>query len=172
MQKIIVMLPFLLMACTKGQPETQSQELSDAEIELKATQMVDSAIAAGESEALDGQAKKAQNQAGAPVEVLKAELVDVEYSNRRNISLKFKNNSDKVVTAIRFEWFGKDAFGDPADMGNPIRSGIGGGFTDDKLRPGKTDYATWDIYSQDAKTVTAARAYEVAFEDGTKWTAK
>ena len=47
--------------------------------------------------------------------------------------------------------------------------GWGGGFSDDPLRPGATDYGTWSILSKDGKKVLIAYPYEVAFEDGTTW---
>ena len=48
-------------------------------------------------------------------------------------------------------------------------NGWGGGFTDDKLRPGATEYSKWDILSGDGKKILIAYPYEVVFEDGTKW---
>lgn len=172
MKKLLLVLPLLLINCTKTEAESKTQKLSDVELDIMAAKAVDSAMAAAKSEALAEDESKAKNQQDAPVQVLKSELVKMEYSNHRNISLKYKNVSDKVITGIRFEWYGKNAFGDPADMGNFLQEGTGGGFTDETLRPGKTGYGTWEIFSNDAKTITAVRAYEVAFEDGTKWTAK
>ncbi len=78
-----------------------------------------------------------------------------------------KNVSKKTISAIRFKWTGINAFGEPADMG--ITNGEGGGFDDDKLRPSKSNSGEWSILSRDLKKVTKAWAYEVVFEDGTKW---
>lgn len=104
----------------------------------------------------------------APVKVLSAKFVTKEYSNYKDISLRYKNVSDKVVTAIRFKWYGENAFNEPADMGG-LREGWGGGFTDDALRPGASDYGQWSILSRDGKKVLIAYPYEVVFKDGTKW---
>ncbi|HUC79780.1 MAG TPA: hypothetical protein VMR70_02655 [Flavisolibacter sp.] len=107
----------------------------------------------------------------APVKVLSAKFVTKEYSNYKDISLRYKNVSNKVITAIRFKWYGENAFNEPADMG-ALREGWGGGFTDDALRPGATDYGVWSILSRDGKKVLIAYPYEVFFKDGTKWELK
>jgi len=104
----------------------------------------------------------------APVKVLSAKFVSKEYSNYKDIALSYKNVSDKKISAIRFRWYGENAFNEPADM-DGLREGWGAGFTDDGLRPGATDYGTWGILSKDGKKVLIAYPYEVAFEDGTKW---
>lgn len=104
----------------------------------------------------------------APVKVLSARFVEKEYSNYKDISLKYKNVSKKRISAIRFKWYGENAFNEPADMG-ALNEGWGGGFTDDILKPGATGYGTWGILSKDGKKVLIAYPYEVAFEDGTKW---
>jgi len=98
-----------------------------------------------------------------PVKILSSRPVENDYSSYRDIHLSWKNVSKKTITGIKFRWKGVNAFGDQADVGD------GGGFTDDKLRPGKTDYSEWSILSRDLKKVTKAWAYEVVFEDGTKW---
>jgi hypothetical protein len=104
----------------------------------------------------------------APIKVLSAKFVSKEYSNYKDIALRFKNVSNKAVTAIRFKWYGENAFNEPADMGG-LQEGWGGGFTDDALRPGATDYGQWSILSRDGKKILIAYPYEVAFKDGTKW---
>ena len=104
----------------------------------------------------------------APIKVLSAKFVTREYSNYKDIALRYKNVSNKVVTAIRFKWYGENAFNEPADMGG-LREGWGGGFTDDALRPGASDYGQWNILSRDGKKVLIAYPYEVVFKDGTKW---
>jgi hypothetical protein len=106
----------------------------------------------------------------APVKVLSAKFISKEYSNYKDIALRYKNVSDKTITAIRFRWYGKNAFDEPADMGG--YNGWGGGYSDDILRPGSTDYSEWSILSRDGKKVVIAFAYEVVFEDGTKWVLK
>lgn len=106
----------------------------------------------------------------APVRVIKSSIVKKEYSSFRDIRLVYKNFSNKKVSAIRFQWYGVNSFGEPADMGySGFLSGHGGGFTDDPLGPGKTDDGEWSITSRDAKKVVAAWVTEVAFADGTTW---
>lgn len=108
----------------------------------------------------------------APVKVLRAVMVKEEYSNYKSISLTFKNISDKQVDAIKFSWYGENAFGEPADMGNSFLEGSGGGFTESKLSPGKSRTSEWSILSRDGKKVILAWPYEVVFSDGAKWKLK
>lgn len=107
----------------------------------------------------------------APVKVISSRLIKKEYSNYKDIGLTYKNVSEKQIAGIRFKWYGKNTFNEPADMGGIIE-GFGSGFTETKLRPGKTTNSQWDIFSKDGKTITLAYAYEVAFEDGTLWKLK
>jgi hypothetical protein len=106
----------------------------------------------------------------APVKVLSAKMVTREYSNYKDIRLSWKNTGTKKIAAIRFKWYGTNAFGEPADMGaSGLQAGFGGGFADRSLGVGKTDAGTWSIMSRDGKKVVMAWPYEIAFEDGTKW---
>lgn len=148
------------------------KKVSDAKIEADVSRTLDSIDSVVKNEMFEDSQKPAANDKTSPVEVVNSRLVKMEYSNHKNIELKYKNISNKTIQAIKFEWFGKNAFGEPADMGNPISSGQGGGFTDETLKPGKTKYGTWEIFSADAKTITTVRATEVVFNDGTKWIIK
>lgn len=104
-----------------------------------------------------------------PVVVVASKIVDKEYSNYRDIYIKFKNISDKTIEGIKFEWYGVDAFGDPADMGNYMLEGWGSGLYDKILKPNKTVSGSYNIMSSDAKKIKMVRAYEVVFEDGSYW---
>lgn len=104
----------------------------------------------------------------APVKVTSAKFITKEYSNYKDIALRYKNVSGKVVTAIRFKWYGENAFNEPADMGG-LQEGWGGGFMDETLRPGASDYGQWNILSRDGKKILIAYPYEVVYKDGTKW---
>jgi hypothetical protein len=104
-----------------------------------------------------------------PVQVLKSRMVDKEYSNYRDVELRYKNVSDKTVSAIKFQWYGLNAFNEPADLGNSFVQGFGGGFSDDILKPGKSNTSQWSVLSRDGKKITKAWVTEVAFTDGTKW---
>ena len=108
----------------------------------------------------------------APVKILSAKMVSEDYSTYRNVFLSWKNVSGKKITGIKFNWYGENAFGDPADMGSSLVAGFGGGFSDDAMRPGSTDNGTWSILSTDGKKIVIAWPIEVAFEDGTKWKIK
>jgi hypothetical protein len=110
------------------------------------------------------------NQVNSPIKILSFKVVKSESGNYRNVYLRYTNTSNKTISAIRFRWHGVNAFGEPADLGNYSARGFGGGFTDDVLRPGKSDDGTWSILSRDAKKLTKAWATEVVFTDDTKWT--
>lgn len=106
--------------------------------------------------------------AKAPVKIISAKVVQQEYSSYKNVHLEWKNVSGKTIDAVRFMWYGENAFGEAADMGG-FQRGIGGGYTDDPLRNGKTEGGTWDVLSRDAKKIILAWPTEVVFSDGTKW---
>jgi len=106
-----------------------------------------------------------------PIQVTKAKFTEKEYSNYKDVYLAYKNISSKKVSAIRFKWYGTNAFGEPADAGGYV-DGFGGGFTERSLLPGRTSDATWSILSRDGKKIILAWAYEVAFDDGSKWALK
>ena len=108
----------------------------------------------------------------APVKILNARLVKKEYSNYRDIQLTYKNVSAKKIEGIKFEWYGTNAFKEPADMGNTMLEGFGGGFSDDVLRPKESTTSTWSILSRDGKKVVIAWPTEVAFSDGSSWKLK
>jgi len=104
-----------------------------------------------------------------PIKVYKAKFKEKEYSNYKDIVLFYKNITKKNISAIRFEWYGENAFSEPANMGSYTSKGVGGGFSDEGLKAGKSTSGIWEINSIDGKKIISARAYEVVFEDGTKW---
>jgi len=163
MKKILLLLIAtftIVVSCKK-----EVDPIKQAEIERQADSIVDASIKKITKEIhTDSTGMK-----NSPVVVLKSRLVKEEYSNYRNIELKYKNVSNKKIIGIKFEWYGETAFGEPADMGGSFTEGTGGGFTDETLRPNSVGYGTWNIYSGNAKKIIMARASEVAFEDGTKW---
>lgn len=109
----------------------------------------------------------------APIKVIKAGFVAKEYSNFKDVSITFKNVSNKRIDAIKFSWYGVDAFGEPADAGSgSIVEGMGGGFTDTPIEPGKQRTSQWSILSSRGKKITKAWPTEVVFADGTKWKLK
>jgi hypothetical protein len=54
-------------------------------------------------------------------------------------------------------------------MGSHQIKGVGRGADDDRLEVGAKSSSIWDISSKDAKKNISARAIEVMFEDGSKW---
>lgn len=103
-----------------------------------------------------------------PVKVLSARFVEKQYTNYKDIKVTYKNISGKDISSIRFKWYGTNAFGEPADIGNSS-DGIGGGFTGVGLKKGQSNTSGWDISSKDLKKVQKAWVHEVRFKDGTKW---
>ena len=103
-----------------------------------------------------------------PIKVLSNRLVTQEYSDYRNISISFKNVSNKPIDGVKFMWYGETAFKEPADMGGVI-DGFGSGFADKTIKPNKSMTMSWDISSRNAKKVILAWPFEVVFTDGTTW---
>ncbi|MGV1021030.1 hypothetical protein ACTS9V_15575 [Empedobacter falsenii] len=164
--KYFYVFAFLLFtfSCNNKEKELDN-DISDLELEIKAREMTDSIIQnATKNKYLDSAGME-----NSPVIVLKSSFVKQDYSNYKDIELKYKNVSNKTITAIRFEWYGENAFGEPADMGGSFSKGTGGGFTDETLKPDKTGYGQWSILSNDGKKIKMARANEVAFSDGSTW---
>jgi hypothetical protein len=152
------------MGITKS--ENYSQETSDFEIKIRAKKITDSLISSATKSALFDTAGLHTS----PVKVIKSYLYEEEYSNYKNISLTYKNKSKRKIEAIKFSWYGEDAFGEPADMGSyGITEGFGGGFTDDALGVGQVRTSSWEILSSRAKKIILAWPIEVIFSDGTKW---
>ena len=104
-----------------------------------------------------------------PIKIIKSKIVENEYSTYRNVFLRYQNISKKTVTAIRFRWYGLNAFGEPAELGNLFVTGVGSGFTEDIIKPNGIKSSEWDVLSRDVKKIVIAYAYEVVFSDGTKW---
>lgn len=168
MAKILLLTFSLLclLSCKKEINEEELQKSIDSlDNAIKAEKIADSLINRTRKEKI----LDTTGMSKSPILVLKSQLISISYSNRKNIRLVYKNISNKKISAIRFEWYGENAFNEPAEMGSYTLIGEGGGFTDELLSPGKTSNSEWDILSKDAKKVIIARAYEVAFSDGTNW---
>lgn len=163
---LLILMFFYLIACNNKSEEEKIQYTIDSlKIMQNAHERNDSLIKSiRKNRLLD-----TTGISKSPILILKSQIVEIDYSNKKNIRLIYKNVSNKKITAIRFEWYGENAFNEPAEMGSYTSPGEGGGFTEQLLAPGKTNDSEWDIYSKDAKKVITARAYEVAFSDGTSW---
>lgn len=164
------MYKLFLLTCLLGFVSCESGKFkksqSDSLVEnIERERMVDSIMRSGLQNAMF---KDTLNLDSAPVKITSARPKEKEYSNYKDISLSYKNVSGKTISAIRFRWYGTNAFNEPADMGG-LEDRFGGGFTDETLRSGKTGYGTWNILSRDLKKVVKAWPTEVAFEDGTSW---
>lgn len=105
--------------------------------------------------------------ASAPVKVLSATIT--RDGSARKIEVFYKNISDKKVSGIRFGWFGRNAFGDLAEMGG-LTNGFGGGEDDRDLNAGQSRKSLF-LISSDAKKILVWPT-EVVFEDGTTWKSK
>lgn len=161
-----IILYLSLLQCKNGKDD---KSIDDLKIEYEAKKLTDSLLKEVVKESLLDTA----GLYAAPINVLSARLVNRDYSNYRDISVTYKNISNKKVEAIRFRWYGLNSFGEPADMGSyGLSEGFGSGFDDDPINPGKSRTNSWSILSKDAKKVILAWPYEVAFADGTSWKLK
>ncbi|WP_027382904.1 hypothetical protein [Epilithonimonas caeni] len=156
----IILITILLISCKK------EEKKYSPEIEMKAQLMVDSITKSVKKES----ALENKEQSDAPVKVMNSRFIEKEYSNYKDVELTYKNISNKDIKAIKFEWYGEDSFGGPADMG--ITDGNGGGFDDDVLKAGKKRTSEWNVLSRNGDKILTARAYEVVYTDGIKWKAK
>ncbi|MBE4949956.1 hypothetical protein [Chryseobacterium culicis] len=170
MKKYYLIAFAVLLSCNKkDKPESiVSKSNTEDSIQLLANQVTDSVIKSMDiAEDFKGSFSNKKLLENSPVEVLSAEFIKKQYSNYKDVKITYKNISDKKIEGIKFEWYGENTFGEPADMG--ASNGKGSGFTDNPLSPGKTDYGVWNILSSDGKKIIGARAYEVVYSDGTKW---
>jgi hypothetical protein len=164
MYKLLIYSFLLFVSCNSG-PTNSTNQMSLVD-SINIARKADSMTKAIIKDALFDTA----GVSSSPVKVLSAKLVIREYSNYKDVWLSWKNVGTKKVAAIRFKWYGTNAFGEPADMGSTgLQEGFGGGFADRSLGIGKRDEGTWSIMSRDGKKIVMAWPYEVAFEDGTKW---
>lgn len=166
---LFFLLVSLISSCNSSNKKNKAENESEKHLsEINIKNLSDSIIKSSiKNLYLDSTGMK-----NSPIVVLAAKLFKEEYSTYKSIRLTYKNVSEKSIDAIRFEWYGENSFGEPADMGNPLNRGLGNGFTDEKLKPNSKTTSEWSILSRDGKKVLMARAYEVVFNDGTKWKLK
>ena len=103
--------------------------------------------------------------------MLNAKFVSEYNSGYRDIQLSYKNISGKNIKAVRFRWYGVNAFNEPADCGGN-EDGFGGGFDDVLIRKNQTVTNKWSILSADGDKIVKAWPTEIIFTDGTKWSSK
>lgn len=104
-----------------------------------------------------------------PVKILSSKLSKNQYSDHKDIELVYKNVSKKKIGAIRFEWYCENAFNKPANGKFFFIKGKSEGYTNLPINSKQTKTQIWEGFSTDAKTIISARAYFVAFSDGTSW---
>lgn len=110
-----------------------------------------------------------QNSKGSPIKILSSKLLKNQYSEHKDIELVYKNVSRKKIGAIRFEWYCENAFNKPASGKFFFIKGKSEGYTNLPINTKQTKTQIWEGFSTDAKTIISARAYFVAFSDGTTW---
>ena len=98
-----------------------------------------------------------------PIKIVSAKYIKYNYSDLRSVQLIYKNVSSKIVEAIRFEWYGENAFGEIAENGH------GSGVSDEIIEPNQTRTGVWKTRSKDGKNIILAKPVEAVFSDGSKW---
>jgi hypothetical protein len=170
MRVLSIALCLLFFSCTPKHKKLTDQEFIDSfSTATRIHHMADSMV----QESMRNAMFDTTGLSTSPIKVISARLFKGEYSSFRSISLTFKNVSDRRIEAIRFKWYGIDAFGEPADMGtSSLVEGFGGGFDDSPIGPGKTRTSSWSILSSRGRKVVLAWPNEIAFSDGSKWEIK
>lgn len=164
--RLILFTGFLLLgACNEAATEKSSSSMDDAAKQ----RFKDSFVNAEMKKITRNIAFDTTGLYTAPVIITSFKSVKQEYSNYRNVRASWKNISGKTIAGLRFRWYGVNAFNEPAEFG--ISSdGIGQGFSDSPLGSGKSDSGEWSVLSKDLKKLVIFYPYEVAFDDGSKWT--
>jgi hypothetical protein len=165
-----LLMAIVVISCKQSADKSDTaSDVEDLELKIKGEAFADSVVRAITKANLFD----TLGVAAGPIRILSSRIVEKEYSTYKDISLTYKNVSDKKIEAIRFRWYGENVFGEPADMGTSIglkgSEGFGAGFVDDPLGPQKTRTSEWSINSRDAKKVVKVWPYEIVFSDGSKW---
>jgi hypothetical protein len=137
-------------------------KLDDYEKEIAAASMADSLISSGLQNARVEKSKYSEQNSG--IEIINVKITHNEYNTRYdNITVNFKNNNDKTISAIQFIWYDvKNAFDEPVD---PTYDG---GTMEKIIKPGVKTSGEWETYNDD---IVSAKVYveKIMFTDGTKW---
>jgi hypothetical protein len=153
MKKIIILIcfSFCFISC-KSESEKRNEEYDKELQDLKNIELGQKIVDSITKNSLKNIYTDTTGVGNSPIKVYKYKLVEKEYSTSyKDIKLYYKNVSKKNISAIRFEWYGENAFNEPADMGSSINLGAGGGFTDELLKVGASDNGIWEISSNDVK---------------------
>lgn len=95
-----------------------------------------------------------------PILITKAVIKSGDYGIGREIKVNYKNNSDKTIDAIRFQYYCFNNFGEPAGSGRML--------TQDLEKPGKSTYGIWNNYDSGCTKVKVV-LLEVHFTDDSTW---
>ena len=165
MKKSIILLSLIttLFSCQNGQNKTNPKMSTrdSLEMEIRVQKELEKF---NESRKWDTVGVKLSG-----VQIKKAIFFKEEYSNYKSVKLTYKNISGKKIKAIRFRWYGINAFNEPAESGSLTDSGFGGGFDDRSLGIGSTTSGVWSVLSDDGDKIVKAWPTEVIYSDGSKW---
>jgi hypothetical protein len=167
MIKIVSAAVLLFFSCESKKTQNASQSIQYSYVEEQKKTNLQIA-----TDTLDAKYLEAKDTAVAPIKIVRVKLTKSQYSSFRDISLTFKNVGKKDVQAVKFQWYTKNALAEPANLPSFYVRGESAGLYDELLKINKTSSVTFEKFSSDANLVIAARAYEVTFSDGTKWSLK
>lgn len=165
MKLIFSLLLITTIAACQTKPKEKKEETTDELItRLDRTRMVDSLV---KEETLLAASRGSEKSKDCPVKILKATVTHNSIGTPQ-ASISFKNTSTKVVDGIKVAILCYNNFDDPVtDYSGMNRSN---GLMQDIVRPGKTSYNTWTLYSFETTSKIKPFVYEIHFKDGTKWT--
>lgn len=151
---VIFFLSFLLVGCGRSGSQDNldqvaTESLARSQVKIKATFL------------------DTTGQGSSPIRIVSSGIGLNGKPGSRRIAVRFKNVSDKNISALRFEWYAEDFHGNPADMGDYL--GQGSGTTEESLKSGDYSEAEWEISSVNADSLISIRAYQVFFDDDTSW---
>lgn len=101
-----------------------------------------------------------EEQPSDPVLITKAIIKSGDYGIGKEIKLNYKNNSDKTIDAIRFQYYCFNNFGEPAGSGRLL--------TQDTQKPGKSTYGIWNNYDTGCTKIKVV-INDVHFTDDSTW---
>lgn len=113
-----------------------------------------------------------KNDSNNPIKIISSQLFKNEYSNHKDIKIVYKNSTKKNIKAIKLEWYCENSFNEPAHGKFFYIQGKSTEDISELLKAGHISSRIWEDFSTDAYKILKARAYYVAFTDGTTWELK
>ncbi len=98
-----------------------------------------------------------------PVKVTKHSIADDRFGIAKELSLIYKNTSEKVIDGVKLHYFCTNNFDEPVGHGKLIAQ--------DKIKPGEGDKGVWKIH-EDNCTKVKVTVTDVHYVDGEKWIAE